>query len=70
MATVCVARLHQFAAACHLNIEISDFLAQGISIDPQQIGAFGLISACCIQRNLDQRGLALAQDPRRKTGRR
>jgi hypothetical protein len=28
-----VAVLHQFAAACHVDIELSDLLAQSIAID-------------------------------------
>jgi hypothetical protein len=44
-----VAVLHQFAAACHVDIELSDLLAQSIAIDAEQIGAFRLISACRVQ---------------------
>ena len=49
-----VAVLHQLAAACHANIEVGDLLSERISVDAQQIGASGLISAGRIQRNLNK----------------
>ena len=42
--TLDVALLHQLAAACHADIQIGDLLAQSIAVNPQQIGAFGLIA--------------------------
>ena len=54
-----VAILHQFAAACHANIEFGDLLSERISVDPKQIRAFGLISACGVEADLNQRALNL-----------
>ena len=58
-----MAVLHQFAAACHADIEFGDLLAQSIAIDAQKVGAFRLISGRRIQRNFDQRQFNLAQYP-------
>ena len=63
-----VAVLHQFAASCHLNIEIRDLLSEGISVNPKQIRTFCLISARRFEGNLDQRGFDLAQDSRIEPG--
>src|SRR5690242_968389 len=50
------------AAAKDLNIEITDFLAQSIPIDPQKVGGPDLIAAGCSQRRRQQRVFDLAQN--------
>ena len=57
-----VAVLHQFAAACHVDIEFGDLFAKCISVDAQKISAFGLISTRRVQRDFDQRKLDFAQN--------
>ena len=47
--TTLVALLHHFAPACHDNFEFTDLFAQGIAIDAEQIGAFGLVARGCRQ---------------------
>ena len=61
-----VAFLHQFAAPCHLYIEICDFLAQGIAVDAQQIGTFGLIPAGCVEVFATREEALAAADPASK----
>jgi hypothetical protein len=39
-----VALLHHFASACHDNFKVVDFFAQGIAINAEQIGTFGLVA--------------------------
>src|SRR5262245_15748849 len=51
------------AAAEHLNIEIADFLAQGVAVDPQQVGGPDLVAAGRRQRHRQQRVFDLAQHP-------
>ena len=50
-----VAVLHQLAAACHLDSQFGDLLAQSIAIDPEQVGAAGLVAACRVEGDFDQR---------------
>src|SRR5689334_910256 len=58
------------AAAKYLNIEIADFLPQGVAIDPQQVGGADLIASCCRQSRRQQRMLHLPQDAMVEPGRR
>ena len=57
-----VALLHQFATACHANIQIGDLFAQGIAVDAEQIGTFSLIARGRIKGNFDQRSLHFTQN--------
>lgn len=65
-----MAVLHQFATACHLNIEVSDLLSERISVNSEQIRALGLISTRRLKRDFDQRCFDLAEDSRIEARRR
>src|SRR6478672_4535591 len=58
------------AAAVDLNIEVADFLAQGVAVDAEQIGRANLVAAGGSKRGGQQRIFDLAQDaviePRRR----
>src|SRR5262245_51345406 len=56
------------ATAEDLNIEIADFLPQGIAIDPEQIRRADLVAAGGCQSHREERMLDLAQDTVVKAG--
>jgi hypothetical protein len=58
------------AATEHLDVQITDFLAQSIAVDAEQIGSPDLIAAGCRQRHRQKRMLDLAQHPVIEAGRR
>ena len=58
------------AAPENLDVEVADFLAQGIAVDAQQIRGADLIAAGRSQGRRQQRLLNLAQDPVIQPGRR
>src|SRR5260370_40412518 len=57
------------AAAEHLDVEVADFLAQCVAVDPEQVGGPDLIAARGRERHRQQRVLDLAQDAVVQTGR-
>ena len=58
------------ATPIHLNIEIADLLAQGIAVDPQQIGGADLVATRGGKRRRQKRIFDLAQNPVIQPGRR
>src|SRR5215475_3029404 len=58
------------AAAEDLDFEISDFLAQRVAIDPEQVRRADLVVSCRRERHREQRMLDLAQDAVVEAGRR
>src|SRR6185503_19310979 len=58
------------AAAVDLNIEVADFLAQGVAVDAEQVGRANLVAAGGGERGGQQRIFDLAQDAVIEPGRR
>src|SRR6266508_4742956 len=58
------------AAAEYLDVEIADFLAQGIAVDPQQVGRPDLVPTGGCERYQQERVLDFAQYPVVEPGRR
>src|SRR5690348_3608730 len=58
------------AAAVDLDIEVADFLAQGVAIDAEQVGRAYLVAAGSGERGGQQRVFDLAQDAVIEPGRR
>src|SRR5262245_51201675 len=57
-------------APIDLDVEVPDLLAQGISIEPEQVGGTNLVAAGGRQRSREQRHLDLLQDAVIQAGRR
>ena len=58
------------AAAKDLNIEIADFLAQGVAVDAEQVSGADLVAAGRRQGGREQRVLHVTQNPVVEAGRR
>src|SRR5579862_1527723 len=58
------------AAAKHPDLQITDFLAQSVAVDPQQVGSANLVSTGGGERSRQQRVLDLTQDTVVEAGRR
>src|SRR5262245_23358814 len=58
------------AGADHLNVEVADLLAQGVAVDPEQVGGADLVAARRRECGREQWLLHLAQDAVIEPGRR
>src|SRR5262245_65164078 len=58
------------AAAKHLDVEVADFLAQGVAVDPEQVSGADLVAARGRERHRQERMLDLTQDTVIEAGRR